>query len=68
MAMIYKCEQHGYNKMPYCCICGSKTQLCNHRTWLKILINPFLRLLGFHIVSMFTEQDEFIGYKVKKTH
>jgi hypothetical protein len=34
-----------------------------HRTWLKIIVNPILRKLGWSIVSVF-ENEKFIKYKI----
>lgn len=38
-------------------------KLQNHRTLLKIILNPFLRIIGFNIVSIF-DNDTFIKYKL----
>lgn len=39
----------------------------NHRTWLKVILNPILRKFGFQIVSCFSEQDnKFLRYEVRK--
>jgi hypothetical protein len=40
-------------------------KLQNHRTWIKIICNPVLRIVGFEIASMF-EQDVFIRYQFRK--
>lgn len=32
-----------------------------HRTWLKVIANPILRLVGYQIVSVF-QDDRFRGY------
>ena len=34
-----------------------------HRTWLKMLANPLLHLLGWQIVSVFVE-EKFISYQL----
>lgn len=33
----------------------ARKQLTQHRTWLKLLLNPILRLLGYSIISNFSE-------------
>lgn len=40
----------------------------NHRTWLKIILNPILRKFGFQIVSCFSEQDKFLRYEIRKVN
>lgn len=35
-----------------------------HRPWFKVLLNPILRLTGFHLVSFFTDDDHFVGYRL----
>lgn len=40
----------------------------NHRTLLKIILNPILRKFGFEIVSCFSEQDEFLRYELRKVN
>ena len=47
---------------------GSRTtERPYHRTWLKIFLNPILRLLGWVIVSHIEmETDKFIRYELRK--
>lgn len=40
----------------------------NHRTLLKIILNPILRKFGFEIVSCFSEQDKFLRYELRKVN
>lgn len=35
----------------------------NHRSLLKVVLNPFLRLTGFQIVSIF-EENRFVKYSL----
>ena len=37
----------------------------NHRTLLKVILNPMLRKFGFSIVSVL-EGDKFIKYQIRK--
>lgn len=68
MTVIYECEvkQHGYFYKPECPVCKNKASVCNHRTIFKILLNPLLRLFGIHIISIFSENNEFVSYGIKK--
>ena len=34
----------------------------SHRTWLKVILNPVLRLFGYSIVSMVGDDGDFRGY------
>lgn len=34
-----------------------------HRTWLKMVANPVLRLLGWRIVSLFID-ERFVSYQL----
>lgn len=36
-----------------------------HKTLIKQLLNPFLRLIGYSIVSVFDKNDKFIEYQVR---
>ena len=36
-----------------------------HRTYLKILLNPIMRKFGYSIVSVF-DNDQFIKYQIRK--
>lgn len=36
-----------------------------HRTLLKRLINPILRRLGYSIVSVISDNNEFIRYELR---
>lgn len=38
-----------------------------HKTLLKIIFNPILRLFGLKIVSCFDENDKFIKYEIRKS-
>lgn len=38
----------------------------NHRTWFKVMFNPVLRLFGYHIVSVFDDNDKLLGYRLRK--
>jgi hypothetical protein len=62
MTIIYHCpkKEHGRFISPNCPICGKETKLYNHRTKLKIILNPILRkLFNLHIVSIF-ENGKFV--------
>lgn len=37
----------------------------NHKTLLKIILNPILRKIGFSIISVF-DNNKFIKYQIKK--
>lgn len=37
-----------------------------HRTILKIVMNPILRKFGCSIVSCFDDNNNLLGYKIKK--
>jgi hypothetical protein len=39
--------------------------IVNHRPLLKVVLNPFLRVFGYQIVSIF-RGDEFVGYSLSK--
>lgn len=69
MGVIYRCEikQHGYFKTPHCPVCGTNGSACNHRTLIKVIFNPILRLFGREIVSVLDEQDKFVRYEIKTT-
>jgi len=41
-------------------------KIVNHRSLLKVLLNPFLRTTGFEIQSEFTDNQDFKKYVVKK--
>lgn len=66
MSTIYKCEEHGRYKTLTCPICNSDNPVVNHRTLLKIILNPIFRLFGFHVVSIF-ENNQFVKYLFVKT-
>lgn len=36
-------------------------EICNHRSLLKILTNPFLRSIGFVIATRYDEKTERLG-------
>lgn len=36
-----------------------------HRTWLKVICNPILRKLGWSIVSVMDENNNFIKYQIR---
>jgi hypothetical protein len=36
-----------------------------HRTFIKVFLNPYLRYLGYSIVSVLDENDVFIRYEIK---
>ena len=38
----------------------------NHRTLIKIIFNPILRFLGFSIVSVFDDCDNFVRYEIRE--
>ena len=37
-----------------------------HRSMLKILCNPFLRSIGFVIVSVIDQNDNFLAYEIRR--
>lgn len=38
-----------------------------HRTWLKVIFNPFLRKIGFVIASKIdVDTDKFMGYQLRR--
>jgi hypothetical protein len=41
-------------------------KIVNHRSLLKILLNPILRVFGFCLGSLFDCNNEFIQYKLDK--
>jgi len=44
----------------------SKILRSSHRTLLKIILNPFLRLLGYSIVSIMSiDSGEFSKYSIR---
>jgi hypothetical protein len=44
---------------------NKKGEVIIHRTWLKILCNPILRLFGYRIVSIFAS-EKFEQYSFDK--
>jgi hypothetical protein len=40
--------------------------LINHRIWFKNILNPFLRKMGRVIVSKFTDDNQLLGYEIRK--
>lgn len=67
MQIIYKCNTHNFQYTPICPICKTKNTLTNHRTTIKIILNPILRkLLKRQIVSLFDQNDKFIKYEIHK--
>jgi hypothetical protein len=63
MSVIRRCEikQHGCFRELKCPTCKRKAHICNHRTVIKIVLNPILRLFGYEIGSIF-ENDKFVKY------
>ena len=41
-------------------------ELIMHRVWFKNIFNPFLRKMGWVIVSKFTDDDQLLGYEIRK--
>jgi hypothetical protein len=37
----------------------------SHRTWFKVILNPFLRKFGWSIVSII-DDNKVIGYDIRK--
>lgn len=69
MGVVYRCKikQHSYHKASKCPICDGDSEIAFHRTWLKVVFNPFFRLFGFHVVSVF-DNNKFIKYSFAKTN
>lgn len=38
----------------------------NHRIWFKNIFNPFLRSMGWVIVSKVDDKNNLIGYEIRK--
>jgi len=41
-------------------------EVLRHRTLIKMLLNPIFRKLGFSIVSLFNENNEFLHYQIRE--
>lgn len=67
MGVEFRCEikQHGSFKTE-----EERDRCPNHtchRTWFKVLFNPFFRKLGFHIVSCWSDDHmKLFGYKLRR--
>lgn len=69
LGIIRICEAEGHGKFNSlsCPKCGKSGKICNHVTLIKLLFNPWLRkFFGYHIVSVFSEKDCFLGYQLRK--
>lgn len=69
MTIFCHCEnkKHGEFKTVECPSCNKKGQVYRHRTKLKVIFNPFLRLVNMEIASVFDDNNKFISYKLMKT-
>jgi lipopolysaccharide biosynthesis protein len=47
-------------------IYNEKGEAIHHCIWFKKLLNPFLRRIGFVIVTNVSEGDEVLGYSIRK--
>lgn len=67
MSVLYRCEikQHGSFPQPNCPTCKHKASICNHRAPIKVLCNPLLRLFGWEIASVFTEEGKFVKFMMR---
>lgn len=43
-----------------------KGSVMNHRIWFKNIFNPFLRSMGWVIVSKVGDKDNITGYEIRK--
>ena len=48
-------------KMNLGIITNEQGQIVNHRSLLKVLFNPFLRVIGWHIVTIFDPNTNELG-------
>ena len=39
-------------------------KMCNHRSLLKVCVNPFLRMIGFQIATKADPDKDFLGYPI----
>lgn len=58
------CLAETVGKSGFCASCNKRNF---HSTWFKRLLNPILRKIGLHIVSLFDDNDKLVGFQLRTT-